>query len=122
MYRIYTDYINKTAITVPDEFIDVKTGESFPVSLKIRDQLEYHADNQTLIHLVLSALNSYLHPKRQDGSSKELLMELSEIKQMLQQGYFTSSPVKNKTVHHSQREQSALDMKDIEDILEEFGG
>ena len=43
MSKIYTDYINKTALTIPGNFIDVKTGESHIVSSKVQDQIEYHA-------------------------------------------------------------------------------
>jgi hypothetical protein len=122
MYRLYTDYINKTALTVPDEFIDVKTGESHVVSSKVRDQIEYHSDNQTLIHLVLSALNSYLHPKRINGGTKEILMELSEIKQMLQMGYTIKNPLIRTFPNHHQLDELKLDTKDVDDILEDFGG
>ena len=122
MYRLYTDYINKTALTVPDEFIDVKTGESQMVSSKVREQIEYHADNQTLIHLVLSALNSYLHPKRINGDTREILNELSEIKQMLQNGYSTKNFLMSTFTTQPPLNELDLDMKDVEDLLEDFGG
>ena len=63
MSKIYTDYINRTALTVPDQFIDVKSGETILVSTEIFEQIEYHAENQTLIHLVLSALTSIFSTK-----------------------------------------------------------
>src|SRR4051812_27396739 len=85
MTKIYTDYVNKTAITIPDTFIDVKTGESHIVSSKIQDQIEYHAQNNTLIHLLFSALTTYLHPSTINGGTEEILFELSEIKKMMQQ-------------------------------------
>ncbi|MDP4164310.1 MAG: hypothetical protein Q8898_14510 [Bacillota bacterium] len=80
MPRTFTDYLNKTAITLPDTFIDVRTGDSHIVSPKIQNQIEYHANNNTLIHLVLSALNSYLHPRSLKGDNEEILLELLEIK------------------------------------------
>lgn len=122
MSQLYTDYINKTALTVPDEFIDVKTGESHMVSSKVREQIEYHAENQTLIHLVLSALNSYLHPKRVNGGTKEILNELLEIKQMLRNGYSSKNLLTSTFTTQLPLNELDLDMKDIEDILEEFGG
>ena len=122
MSRIYTDYIDKTVLTVPNDFIDVKTGETHVVSTKVRDQIEYHADNQTLIHLVLSALNSYLHPKRINRDTKEILSELSEIKQLLQQGSFTKSPLIRTSANHHKMDVLEFDLKDVVDILEDFGG
>ena len=56
MSKIYTDYINKTAITVPETYIDVKTGESHTGTSKIEDQIEYHAQNSTLVHLLFPHL------------------------------------------------------------------
>ena len=88
MSKIYTDYDNKTAITVPETFIDVKTGESHTVSSKIQDQIEYHAQNSTLIHLLFSALTTYLHPRAINGGTEEILFELSEMKKILQQGTY----------------------------------
>ncbi|MEH7118001.1 hypothetical protein V7128_11350 [Neobacillus vireti] len=122
MSRLYTDYINKTALTVPDEFIDVKTGESHLVSSKVHEQIEYHAANQTLIHLVLSALNSYFHSNRVNGGTKEILNELSEIKQMLRNGYSGNNFLMSAFATQPPLNELDLDMKDIEDILEEFGG
>ena len=97
MSKIYTDYVNKTAITVPETYIDVKTGESHIVSSKIQDQIEYHAQNSTLIHLLFSALTTYLHPRVINGGTEEVLFELSEIKKILQQGTYiqnNSNPFK----------------------------
>ncbi len=87
MSKLYTDYINRTALSVPDQFIDVKSGEKVEVSSEVFEQIDYHADNQTLIHLVLSALHEYLHPRKMNGQSDDILLELAEIKEMLLQGY-----------------------------------
>ncbi|SFB09403.1 MULTISPECIES: hypothetical protein [unclassified Bacillus (in: firmicutes)] len=123
MSRIFTDYHNKTAITLPDEFIDVKTGDTHIVSSKIQDQIEYHAKNNTLIHLVLSALNSYLHPRLPNGNLEEVLLELSEIKKMLQYG---TSPKKHSPyvtqLGDLQKESKDLNLEDIEEVLNAFGG
>lgn len=122
MSKIYTDYINMTALTIPDKFIDVKTGDSHLVSAKIQEQIEYHTNNNTLIHLVLSALNSYLHPNQLNGGMGEILFELTEIKKMMLQGY---NPKSIQTDYHLDTNKIAstdLDMKDLEDILEIFGG
>ncbi|WP_442599216.1 hypothetical protein [Neobacillus sp. D3-1R] len=126
MSETYTDYINKTAITLPDTYIDVKTGETFPVSPVIQEQIEYHAYNNTLIHLVLSALDQYLHPRKVKGKggSEEILFELLEIKKML----VNVSTIKdlssldlrsrNQQIRHSME----LKMEDLNEVLEAFGG
>lgn len=124
MSRIYTDYINKTAITIPDKFIDVKTGESHTVSAKMQEQIDYHANNSTLMHLVFSALHSYLHPKQMyDRGTKEILFELTEIKKMMQQGFIPKHHPNH--LYSSQPQHVApvdLDIKEIEDVLDAFGG
>jgi len=121
MSKMYTDYINKTALTVPDQFIDVKNGETLKVSTEINEQIEYHAENQTLIHLVLSALHHYIHSNRVNVGSEEILLELAEIKQMLQ-GYRPNTSLSSSPIKKSQKDVTDLDMKEVEDILEVFGG
>ncbi|CAM4259742.1 hypothetical protein [Lederbergia lenta] len=123
MSKIYTDYINKTALTIPQQFIDVKTGEHQLVSTRIQEQIEYHANNSTLIHLVLSALNSYLHPKSMNGRAEEILLELSELKKMMQQTQ-TSDKKFNLDANPivTQEGNIGLDLKEVEEILEGFGG
>ncbi|PAE26369.1 hypothetical protein CHI10_03430 [Bacillus sp. 7894-2] len=118
--RTYTDYANKTALTLPDHFIDVKTGNSIKVSQKIQEQVDYHSNNNTLIHLVLSALNSYLHPK--NTNSDIILAEINEIKKMMQSGYVPVQKlaVKEKILHASIPDE--VDLKEVEDVLEAFGG
>lgn len=124
MSRIYTDYINKTAITIPDKFIDVKTGETHNVSTKMQEQIEYHANNGTLMHLVFSALHSYFHPKQMyDGGTKEILFELTEIKKMMQQGFIPKHHSHHLYSSHPQQVVPVdLDIKEIEDVLDAFGG
>ena len=121
MSKMYTDYINRTALTVPDLFIDVKSGETISVSTEIFEQIEYHSENQTLIHLVLSALHQYLQPNQNNKSSEEILLQLAEIKQMLQ-GYPSISARTRLPVKSAPQEIDDLDMKEVEDILEVFGG
>ena len=121
MSKMYTDYINRTALTVPDIFIDVKSGETISVSTEIFEQIEYHSENQTLIHLVLSALHQYLQPNQTNKSSEGILLELAEIKQMLQ-GYPTISTRTRLPVQAAPKEVDDIDMKEVEDILEVFGG
>ena len=121
MSKMYTDYINRTALTVPDIFIDVKSGENILVSAEILEQIQYHSENQTLIHLVLSALHQYLQPNQNNKSSEEILLELAEIKQMLQ-GYPPISASTRSPVQSVPQEIDDLNMKEVEDILEVFGG
>jgi hypothetical protein len=123
MSEVYTDYVNKIVLSLPDKFIDVKTGATYSVTPKMYEQVEYHTNNNTLIHLLLSALNSYLHPKVINGSTEKIMIELSEIKNMLQQGY---SPKGNFQLSHSvsQQHKRPLDLgiKDVDDVLDAFGG
>ena len=120
MSKMYTDYINRTALTVPDLFIDVKSGENILVSTEIIEQIQYHSENQTLIHLVLSALHQFLQPNQTNKSSEEILLELAEIKQMLQ-GYPSISARTRLPVKSAPQEIDDLDMKEVEDILDVFG-
>lgn len=124
MSNTYTDYHNKIAITVPERYIDVKTGESYAVSPKITEQIEYHADNSTLSHLVLSALHHYLSPKPVlQGGSSEILQQLADIKAILENGVYQIQPSAQPRGRKDQTEAAKLlNMKEIEDILEAFGG
>ncbi|WP_232233766.1 hypothetical protein [Bacillus sp. J33] len=45
MSKTYTDYLNKTAITTSETFIDVKTGSNIFFTQKVRKQIEYHTNN-----------------------------------------------------------------------------
>ncbi len=124
MSKIYTDYDNKIAITVPDTFIDVKTGESHTVSTKLQEQIEYHAQNNTLIHLFFSALTTYLHPRTIKGGTEEILFELSEIKEMLQQGTYIQNHSNSLKSFHQKPIESleGLELKELEEVLDAFGG
>lgn len=121
MSKLYTDYSNQTALTVPSNFIDVKTGKTLVVSTEILKQIEYHAENQTLIHLVLSALTEYFYPIKKGEQNKDILIELIEIKQMLQELQINNSYVSipKKKV---QPKSTNLDIKEVDDILGFFGG
>ncbi|MCQ6276129.1 hypothetical protein JMM81_14470 [Bacillus sp. V3B] len=123
MSRIFTDYVNKVAITIPEKFIDVKTGESHPVSQKVQDQIDYHTQNNTLIHFVMSALTHYLHPKKVNGGTEEILYELSEIKRMMQQmpTLTTDAPL-FMDQHEQIKVPVDVDIKELEEILDAFGG
>jgi hypothetical protein len=125
MSRIYTDYLNETTLTIPDKFIDVKTGESYIVSDNIHEQIRYHAKNNTLKHLVFSALNHYLQPKiSQIDGSREIMIELLALKKMLQQGSFMykKDPIVDLSPESKKEVSAELSIKDIQEILEAFGG
>ncbi|MGI8316900.1 hypothetical protein [Halobacillus mangrovi] len=122
MSRIYSDYFNQTVLTIPDTFIDVKTGETHHVSPKINEEIEYHSMNNTLQHLIFSALHSYFQQKQTNNeSTNDLLLELLEIKKMLNHGNRNSSSVRNKPIENSVTSEK-VDLKEIEDLLEAFGG
>lgn len=124
MSRVYTDYLQETILTLPDKFINVKTGETQPVSPVIQDQIAYHANNNTLIHLVFSALNHYLHPQEeiQDAGSKDIMVELLEIKKLLQQGYYVNNPMVDTSANGKVPVAGELKMEEVKDILEAYGG
>ncbi|MBT2681091.1 hypothetical protein J7E38_19040 [Bacillus sp. ISL-35] len=124
MSNTYTDYVNKVAITVPDRYIDVKTGESYSISPKVVEQIEYHAENSSLSHLVLAALHHYLTPKPVlNGGSAEILQQLADIRSILENGSFFIQPsVKTRAVKEQTDAAKLLDMKEVEDILDAFGG
>ncbi|MBT2690114.1 hypothetical protein J7I93_18255 [Bacillus sp. ISL-47] len=125
MSKTYTDYFNKTAITFTESFIDVKTGNSIPISPKVQEQIEYHSKNQTLNHLILSALHSYLHPRRAAAGSQDLILqEISELKKLIEGGSISINPAVKKPINTDpyQREKAALDLNEVEDVLEAFGG
>lgn len=122
MFRTYTDYVNKTALTLPDKFIDVRTGESIEVLPKVLEQIEYHSNNSTLIHLVLTALNSYLQPKSINNGNSILLEEIREIKRMMQMGYLPRGNGQMGNGPTQINETSNLDLIEVEDVLEAFGG
>ena len=121
MSKLYTDYINRTALTVPSHFIDVKSGETRKVSTEIFEQIEYHTENQTLIHFVLSALTEYFHPMKEKGPNETILLELVEIKQMLQGHEIKPARINNPNKKERSKSMD-LDIKEVEDILEVFGG
>ncbi|WP_257391851.1 hypothetical protein [Mesobacillus jeotgali] len=124
MSNTYTDYVNKVAITVPDRYIDVKTGESHLISSKVIKQIEYHAENSSLNHLVFAALHHYLTPKTSlDGDSAEILQQLADIRCMLEDGFYVIQPTaKPRTLKEQTDAAKLLNMKEIEDILDAFGG
>lgn len=124
MSNTYTDYVNKVAITVPDRYIDVKTGESYSISPKVVEQIEYHAENSSLSHLVLAALHHYLTPKPVlNGGSAEILQQLADIRSLLENGSFFMQPsVKTRAAKEQTDAAKLLDMKEVEDILDAFGG
>lgn len=121
MAKLYTDYFNQTALTVPSHFIDVKSGETLEVSTETFKQIEYHAENQTLIHLVLSALTEYFHPIKKREPNEDILTELAEIKKMLQEHQLNNSYV-SIPKKKAQPKSTNLDIKEVDDILEVFGG
>ena len=121
MSKLYTDYSNQTALTVPSYFIDVKSGESHEVSTEIFDQIEYHTENQTLIHLVLSALTEYFHPTKNRELNEAIVMELNEIKQMLQ-GHQVNNASVSIPKKKAPLKSTEVDLKEVDDILDVFGG
>ncbi|PFA67805.1 hypothetical protein CN378_09805 [Bacillus sp. AFS015802] len=124
MSEIYTDYTNKTSITIPDNFIEVKTGDTLTVSDYIQSQIEYHTANNTLSHLLFSALNHYFHSKHlKNDQTNEILKELTNIKKMIRdESFMQKEKSKDYTPGRHQEEADEWNMEEIEDLLEAFGG
>ncbi|MBM7553116.1 hypothetical protein [Thalassobacillus pellis] len=123
MEETYTDYVNKVAITLPEEYIDIKTGDARVVSEKIQEQLAYHAENNTLIHLLLSALEHYFKPGSTSGVNQAVLQELSAIKWMLQNGNVTVGHSGRQSFQVGERKQvKGVDLEEVAEVIEAYGG
>lgn len=123
MSKTYTDYFNKTALTINESFIDVKTGSTIQISSRVREQIEYHSKNQTLNHFILSALHSYLHSRTPAGNNDLILQEIAELRNLIQSGNLTfNTASKRLNAASNQKEKASLDLNEVEDVLEAFGG
>lgn len=123
MSKTYTDYFNKTALTISESFIDVKTGNNIQISPKVKEQIEYHSRNHTLNHFILSALHCYMHSKTANGNNDLILSEIAELKRLMQEGNFSvNTDAKQKGPAAYQTDKTDLDMAEVVDVLEAFGG
>ena len=128
MREKYADYFQDTILTIPDSFVNVKTGETKAITSKIVEQVAYHAKNNTLNHLVFSALHDYLHHAKpvqvNVQSERAILEELVELKRLLLQHGNDSSKSLNEYTIKSPKElnHASVGMKEIDDLLEAFGG
>ena len=86
MPRKYTDYLNETDLTIPDKFINVKTGGTEAVTSKIQEQIAYHAKNNTLMSSCFFCIASILAPSKtvqvNMASDQEILEELLNLKRL----------------------------------------
>lgn len=73
MAKPYTNTWINTPFSVPTHFIDVRTGETMPVPPIVMQQIRYHSENQTLLHLVFSALTHYLQSPRKQTNQEAIL-------------------------------------------------
>lgn len=121
MAKPYTNTWINTPFSVPTHFIDVRTGETMPVPPIVMQQIRYHSENQTLLHLVLSALTHYLQSPRKQTNQEAILKELAEIKQLLQNPNIVRT---GEWAHPNNipRSSNRLPNQEIESILEFFGG
>ena len=128
MPKKYADYFQDTILTIPESFVNVKTGETKAITSKVVEQVAYHAKNNTLNHLVFSALHDYLHHVKpvevHRPSEHAILEELLELKRLLLQNGNDSSKNLNEYTIKSPKEQdhTFVGMKEIDDLLEAFGG
>lgn len=118
--KTYTDFINKIALTIPEQFIDVKTGNRYQVSEKMQEQIEYHTSNSTLNDLVFSALHDYMKSKSTNISTNLILKELSTLQKLIEQGNFSGNH--STKGQYATRNNNSLDIDEVEDVLEAFGG
>jgi hypothetical protein len=131
MPKKYADYFQDTILTIPESFVNVKTGETKAITSKIKEQVAYHAKNNTLNHLVFSALHDYLHhskPVQVNMTSEHaILEELVELKRLLLQNGndsndFSKSLNESTLESRKEHEHTTVGMKEIDDLLEAFGG
>lgn len=123
MSKTYTDYINKTALTINESFIDVKTGSTIQISSKVKEQIEYHSKNQTLSHFILSALHSYMHPRISAGNNDLILQEIAELRNLILDGsYALNNAAKPVPSASLQKKKALLDLNEVKDVLDAFGG
>jgi len=119
----YSDYLNETVLSIPDKFINVKTGESQYIIQRVHEQLAYHSQNNTLIYLILSALDDYLQPQTsRDAGAEKILTELVEIKKLILNRSTTNHSIINTNSISKPPRQSNLRLQDIEELIEAFGG
>ncbi|MCR8848748.1 hypothetical protein NQ095_10050 [Rossellomorea sp. SC111] len=128
MSKKYADYFQDTILTIPESFVNVKTGETKAITSKVQEQVAYHAKNNTLNHLVFSALHDYLHHSKpvqvNRQSESAILDELLELKRLLLPNGNDSSKSLNECTIKSPKEldHTSVGMKEIDDLLEAFGG
>ncbi|MGG4169886.1 hypothetical protein ABEW00_20780 [Rossellomorea vietnamensis] len=128
MSRKYSDYFQDTILTIPENFINVKTGETEAVTSKIHEQIAYHSKNNTLSHFIFSALHNYLHHSKtvqvNVASDHAILEELSNLKRLLLQNGYDASKSSNECTIMSRKKQdhTTVGLKEIDDLLEAFGG
>lgn len=128
MVKHYVDYTNQTVITIPDHFINTQTGDIEHVSQSILNQLQYHTDNNTLSHLIFTALHHYMYQPNAEPvkvaqlGSNDILKELVQIKKMLQEGKYVNTNQKPNKFKQSEHQSKALNLQEVEDVLEAFGG
>jgi hypothetical protein len=122
MPKTYKDYFHQNVLTIPDTFIDVRTGDHQNISTKILEEVEYHSENNTLNHLIFSALHDYFHKASTPQQvPSDVLTELFEIKRMLHSGKEIQSGSHPSAIKKSPPLQGR-NMKEIADVLEAFGG
>ena len=128
MSKKYADYFQDTILTIPESFVNVKTGETKNITSKVQEQVAYHAKNNTLNHLVFSALHDYLHHSKpvqvNRQSDHAILEELLELKRLLlQNGNDSSNSLKECTIDsRNEHDHTSVRWKEIDDLLEAFGG
>ncbi|WP_173917511.1 hypothetical protein [Halobacillus sp. Marseille-Q1614] len=124
MSRTYRDYFNQTVLTIPDTFIDVKTGDTRQVTSKVIEQIEYHSENNTFLHLIISSLHEYFHKRPvHNQNTGDLLTELLEIKKLLISGAAVpaqAAPFRNNEAGSLSPQE--INIKEIADVLEAFSG
>ncbi|UOQ44808.1 hypothetical protein MUN89_02310 [Halobacillus salinarum] len=121
----FIDYVNRAAVPKLEEYIDIKTGDTRQISQEVQDQLDYHAKNSTLIHLLYSALDHYFSKGQPSVSTDhpDIFKELSIIKGLLQQGaYIPAQSRKQGKPSRVTTTPQSLSMEEVEEVLEAFIG
>ena len=100
-----------------------KLGSHTTITQEIKEQLAYHTENNTLVHLIFSAFDAYF-TSHKSHSPHTILQELAEIKKMIAHKEFPVPvlPAHEKTLSHSPSKSTSLNMQEVEDVLEAFSG
>ncbi|EJW14325.1 hypothetical protein M5X00_23265 [Paenibacillus alvei] len=109
-----------TSFTIPDEYVDIKTGEKSPVRPEMIAFINEHLNNRNLVHALMTCIDSYIDSGKraaqhqtiagEDSILNRIESKLDDLKSKLQSGHFNIS---------SQPE-SEISADELTDLLNEY--